>query len=35
MMRFRKIIDDPQTQNKELAVAIKGFGFFAKVQLFM
>ena len=32
MKRFRKIIDDPNTHTKELAVAIKGFGFFAKVS---
>ena len=29
--RFRKIIDNPESGSKELAVAVKGYGYFAKV----
>ena len=33
MRRFRTLIDNPNTKHKELAVAIKGYGFFAKVSV--
>ena len=33
MKRFRGIIDNPDTRHKELAVAIKGYGYFAKVSV--
>ena len=35
MKRFRGIIDNPDTRHKELAVAIKGYGYFAKVKCYL